>query len=100
VFIEGGGGRTRLEGALLELEGAVIEVWAEDLRVVDAAVADDVGTGTAVPLRELRGGAFFSFSDGRSPGRIVGVLKTDFGAGSGWRSGWKWSEDGMCSCEG
>jgi hypothetical protein len=99
VFIEGGGGRTRFEGALLELEGAVIEVSAEDLGVVDAAVADDVGTGTAVPLRELTAGAFFSFSDGRSPGRI-GVLKTVFGAGSGWRSGWRWSEEGMCSCEG
>lgn len=88
VFIEGGGGRTSekvFEGALPEPEGVVVEVSAGGLGVVDVMAAGDMGTGTAVPLRELVETTTFSFSDERSPGGIGG-LKTLLGGGSGWRS--------------
>jgi hypothetical protein len=93
VFIEGGGGRISekgLEVGLPEPEGDVIEVSAEDLDEIDggaAVLVDDVGT--AVTLTVLEGGAIFSFSDGRSSVRFG----TFVGAGSGWRSNEKESDE-------
>ena len=90
AVIEGGGGRTSekvFEGALPDPEGVVEEVSAEGLSVVVGMAAGDMGTGAAVPLRELVETTTFSFSDERSPGGIGG-LKTLLGGGSGGRSKW------------
>lgn len=97
VFIEGGGGRTSEKGfggALPEPEGVVEEVPDEGLGLVDVAALDDMGTATAVPLRELAGTTTFSFPDERSPGGNGG-LKTLLGGGSGWRSQWGGLERGI-----